>query len=823
MASQRLAEILELLQRPLALEEKQGCLNRAVFGGMDRYVLRWVEQGLREAADARIRQGLETIRSLFQDYGEADPRERHRRLRALHRHLASLRTLLEGSPAEALPAAPTPPEEPKARPPSPRKRPPSLDDPVQFLKGVGERRAQLLRKRFGVETVGQLFQVYPLRHEDRSRITLISQAQHGHLQTFYGVVVGVEELNPRRGLTLVKVSVTDGNGLAQLTFFNQPYMKERFKPGQRLIFSGRVNLEYGHVQVQHPEWEYFDEGDTLNTGRIVPIYPLAEGLTQPQFRRLMKNLVDTYADLVPEVLPPSVRERYALLPRCEALREFHFPSSWDALEQARFTLVFTEFFALQAALAQRRWGYHDQVPGIAFRTESRLVERLLERLPFPLTSAQERVLREILRDMADPHPMNRLLQGEVGSGKTLVALFAMLVAVENGYQAALMVPTEVLASQHAEVLRSWVEPLGVEVDLLIGSLPQRRKEEGRERIRRGETHIVVGTHALIQEKVDFARLGLVIVDEQHRFGVLQRAALRQKGYNPDVLVMTATPIPRTLALTVYGDLDVSILEELPPGRQPVETRWYPLSRRQEVYRFMHQELAKGRQAFVVCALIEESEALEAKAAIEVARRLQKAFPQYRVGLLHGRMATREKEEVMEAFRRGEVHLLTSTTVIEVGIDIPNATLMVVLNAERFGLAQLHQLRGRVGRGEHRSYCILLTDDRYDPSRADEDPASPYYEGRKRIQVMLQSQDGFTIAEQDLLLRGPGELTGTRQSGLPDLRLANLVRDVGVLETARQAAFELVHQDPTLSSPENEPLRHHLEEQVREKAEWVRVS
>jgi ATP-dependent DNA helicase RecG len=625
-------------------------------------------------------------------------------------------------------------------------------------------------------------------------------------------------------MKIFELAVGDGSGILYGKWFNQPYLKKQFARGQRVILGGVVKVNpfqgYG-LEIEHPEYEILEEEEaaaSIHTGRIVPIYRTTEGLSQRQIRAIQHDLLVQAAPRCEETLPSSLRDRLRLMDLPTALQEAHFPTlerRVDRLNRAESPahrrLIFEEFFLLELGLALRQQGVKQETRGIRFQPDGPLVRRLREALPFRLTDAQERALREILADMAGPHPMNRLLQGDVGCGKTIVALYAMLVAVDNGYQAALMAPTEILAEQHAGRLSAFAERVGVELALLKGGQPKRQREKRLCRIAAGEVSLVVGTHALIQEEVQFARLGLAVVDEQHRFGVLQRATFKDKGLSPDVLVMTATPIPRTLALTVYGDLDLSVIDELPPGRHPVQTRVYSESRRRDLYRFLEQEIAKGRQVYVVYPLIEESEKSTLKAATAMARHLQEeVFHRIRVGLLHGRMKGEEKDAVMGAFQRGEIAILVSTTVIEVGIDISNATVMVVEHAERFGLTQLHQLRGRVGRGGETAHCLLVV--RYPLSE----------EARQRIEAMTRTTDGFQIAEEDLRIRGPGEFFGTRQSGLPDLRAANLLRDSRILALAREEAFRLAAEDPSLARPGYRPLRLALDRRWGERLGLMEV-
>jgi ATP-dependent DNA helicase RecG len=564
--------------------------------------------------------------------------------------------------------------------------------------------------------------------------------------------------------------------------------------------------------MQHPDFEIVEEGEdeTLHTGRLVPIYRLTEGLPQRWLRSLLWRVVGEHAAKVPEILPDAVRRRREVIPLPQAVRAIHFPQTDEELSAARRRLVFDDFLLLQLGLAIRRQR-EGRARGIAIEPAGDLVGRLRRTLPFRLTAAQERVWGEIRRDLAEPYAMNRLLQGDVGSGKTIVAAMAILTAVEAGYQAALMAPTEILAEQHLMTLRQLLPPLGVPVALLTSAIKGREREALLDGVASGGIPCLVGTHALIQEGVEFHRLGLAVADEQHRFGVVQRAMLRRKGDNPHVLVMTATPIPRTLALTLYGDLDVSVIDEMPPGRQPIVTVSRAEGKRAQIYAFLRQQIKEGRQGYVVCPLVEESEATDLKAATLMAERLQKeVFPDLRVGLLHGRMGLVEKEAAMMAFKAGEIHILVSTTVIEVGIDVPNASVMLVEHAERFGLTQLHQLRGRVGRGSWKSYCILLESGRLSD------------EARRRLEAMTQTNDGFRIAEVDLELRGPGDFFGTRQSGLPEFRVADLLRDGRVLEEARQEAFALVAADPDLAQPEHRGLRAALLARWRGKLDLASV-
>jgi ATP-dependent DNA helicase RecG len=595
------------------------------------------------------------------------------------------------------------------------------------------------------------------------------------------------------------VLLRDATGHATASFFGHRFLDRVLQRGQRLVVHGKVHSYQGRPVIQARDYEIVDPGEEtrLHSGRLVPVYSTTDGLPQATLRRLMWQVVEGFADGLPEILPEPIRRRRHLLSLADAIRGIHFPPDEAVLAAARHRLVFDDFLLLQVGLAILR-SRTTRSRGITLNPRGALAGRLVTGLPYRLTAAQERVWQEIRQDMAAPCPMHRLLQGDVGAGKTIVAALAVLTAVEAGYQAAVMAPTEILAEQHFLTFQRLLGPLDVPVTMLTSGLRGRDRDSRRAALAAGDLACVVGTHALVDEGVEFRRLGLAVVDEQHRFGVHQRARLRAKGEHPDLLVMTATPIPRTLALTLYGDLDVSILDELPPGRRPVRTLHRTEARRQRIYAFLRDQVAAGRQIYVVYPLVEESEAVDLKAATDMARHFQQdVFGDREVGLIHGRLPVDEKDAIMRRFKAGELHVLVSTTVIEVGIDVPNASVMLIEHAERFGLSQLHQLRGRVGRGPWSSYCILLTG-----TRLGED-------ARRRIEAMVATADGFRIAEIDLELRGPGEFFGTRQSGLPEFRVADLVRDARVLEEARREATALITADPELRDPLLRPLREQL--------------
>jgi ATP-dependent DNA helicase RecG len=696
--------------------------------------------------------------------------------------------------------------------------PHALATPLQFLKGVGPQRAKLLTN-LGLRTVEDALYYLPVRHEDRSQLTPLRSLKPNDVTTVSGVIRAVSP--PPRGRPRVPLSVLlgDGTGFLTCVWFGQAFLERLFQRGQRLLVHGKVQrYRSGPLQMQVKDYEIVEEepgedGDpsdeTLHTGRLVPVYGLTRGLRARGMRVLMKRLVDGYVDGLEDPLPEALRTRHRLEPLRDALRAGHFPKTDADQAAARRRLVYDEFLLLQLGLAIRR---HRQgrEPGLALNPPGALARRLLASLPFALTAAQERVWREIRTDMAEPYPMNRLLQGDVGSGKTVVAALAILTAVESGYQAALMAPTEILAEQHLMTLTQLLEPLAVPVALLTNAVKGKARQRVLAGVAEGEIGCVIGTHALVQHDVRFRRLGLSVVDEQHRFGVNQRATLKRKGESPDVLVMTATPIPRTLALTIYGDIEESVIYQVHPGRKPVITKARTESARRQIYTFLREQAGAGRQIYVVYPLVEESEVIDLRAATEMAERLQhEVFPDLRIGLLHGRMTFAEKERVMREFKAGAVHVLVSTTVIEVGIDVPNASVMLVEHAERFGLSQLHQLRGRVGRGPWKSYCILLS-------------GASSEEAKQRLQAMTDTSDGFKIAEADLVLRGPGDFFGTRQSGLPEFRVADLIRDAAALEAARRDAATLVREDPSLVAPAHRALRAALLQRWRGKLDLAGI-
>lgn len=684
-----------------------------------------------------------------------------------------------------------------------------LMKPVQSIKMIGPRRAATLQK-LGVFTVKDLLYHFPRRYEDRTRMRPAGTCEHGEVVTVRGTVLAAQDLKPRRGLTVTKLAMHDGVGIFYAVWFNQPFIKKNLPRGTNLFITGKVEKGFGATQVKVEEYEVDEGRDSLSAGRLVPVYPLTGQLNQRLLRLMVKTALDGMNVRAREFLPEQIIKKFDL-PRFEtAISNAHFPDRFSEAEAARQRFIFEELFLFQMTLAVRRKIISGRRKKHRYLPEGELLRLFKNNLPYQLTTGQQKVWEEISRDLESPAPMNRLLQGEVGAGKTVISVLALLRAVESGLQGALMAPTEILAEQHYLGMKNALSPIGVEIGLLTGSTKKKEKEELLRRVRLGELNLLVGTHALIQEAVDFKRLGLVVVDEQHRFGVRQRATLEHKGLYPDTLVMTATPIPRTLALTLYGDLDISLIGELPPGRRPVKTFAVLPGALAKAFRLIREQVGLGRQSYIVCPLVEESEKIDLKAAVDLAETLAKGeFKDFRVGLLHGRMKAEEKDRIMALFRQGEIKILVSTTVIEVGVDVPNATVMLILDADRFGMAQLHQLRGRVGRSSHQSYCILIADPKTE-------------EGRARLKAMTSTTDGFALAEEDLRLRGPGEFCGTRQSGLPEFKAADLLRDWKVLEVAREEALAWVKHDPFFKKAESRALLGEIRERFGAAGNYIGV-
>jgi ATP-dependent DNA helicase RecG len=824
------------LQKFFKLEAERSFDNRAVLGGLDRILDSWE---IEARADSLPEEIIRLVDSRLRDYPRLSEGSRAEALSGLWKRLQELDNELppfnlpssdaakpareqeaqpqekpEGQveePAELPETAPTTNQEiasPAISRPSQQEEPAALDASVKVLPSVGPKHAHTLG-HLGLFTLRDMLYYFPRRYDDYSQLKPINRLWYGEVVTVIGSVQSVNNRQARSGqVQVVEALINDGTGALRANWFNQPWVAKRLHHGMQVALSGKIDQYLGRLVINNPEIEPLEQ-QQLSTNRIVPVYPLTAQITQRWLRRLMNQVVTQWAPRVRDPLPESLRGSAGLVDLSTALLQIHFPDSAERLKTARHRLAFDEIFLLQLGVLRQKRNWQER-SGRVFSTSEEWLASQTEHLPFPLTDAQLRSIQDICADLQSGKPMNRLLQGDVGSGKTIVAAMAIAMVTSHGAQAAIMAPTGILAEQHYHSLCKLLITEGEgeandtsllhtgEIRLMVGATPEAEKREIRDGLANGSIKLVVGTHALIEDPVVFADLELTIVDEQHRFGVEQRAALRSKGTNPHLLVMTATPIPRSLALTVYGDLDLSVIDEMPPGRQPVSTYVITPLEQERAYRLIRSQVGEGRQAFIIYPLVEESEKSESKAAVEEYARLQsEIFPHLKLGLLHGRMKPEEKDDVMERFRAGEVHILVSTSVVEVGVDVPNATVMLIEGANRFGLAQLHQFRGRVGRGADQAFCLLIPD----TSDAVEN---------ERLQVMAQTTDGFVLAEKDLEQRGPGEFLGTRQSGYAEqIQLASLM-DVLLIEKARRHAQGLFEQDPNLENPEHQPLAAALE-------------
>ncbi|MGO1819328.1 MAG: ATP-dependent DNA helicase RecG [Senegalia sp. (in: firmicutes)] len=677
----------------------------------------------------------------------------------------------------------------------------SLDSSIQYLKGVGPKRAAKLN-RIGIYTIYDLLFYFPREYDDRRKITKIKDLKNKEKVTIEAIVSGSSTtLRPRKNVAITKIPIKDDTGICYMVFFNQSYIEKTFKIGDKIKVNGRVDISYGNIQIQNPIYSKNDKDS--NTNSIIPIYPLTNKLTNNEIIKLIKLAMSSNLHNIDEIFTVEMRKKLNLIGIDKAIKNIHFPESRQMYKFSKYRLVFEEFLILQLGLLLVRSKLKNSKKGVVFNKVDRSDE-LLERLPFPLTDAQSKVFTEIKKDMESDKIMNRLVQGDVGSGKTIIAILSIFKAIVSGYQTVMMAPTEILASQHFEEISNLLGSFNIKCELLVGSLKAKKKEELLEEIKKGNIDIVVGTHALIQDSVMFKRLGLAITDEQHRFGVKQRAKLTEKGITPDVLVMSATPIPRTLAMILYGDLDISIIDELPPGRQKIDTYAVSENMKMRAFEFLRKQIDEGRQAYIVCPLVEESETLDIKSATEVYEEMKELYGQnYNVGLLHGKMKPKEKDEIMKRFKENSIQILISTTVIEVGVNVSNANIMLIMNAERFGLAQLHQLRGRVGRGKYKSYCILIN-------------KSKNKVARERMRIMEKTSNGFIISEKDLELRGPGEFFGIKQHGLPELKIANIFTDMKILKIAQNVANDILKEDPLLNLPKNIKIKNKIDKLINEK-------
>ena len=677
-----------------------------------------------------------------------------------------------------------------------------LNKDVKYIKGVGPNRVKLLNK-LNIFTLKDLITYYPRTYENRGIAKNIIECRDGEETLICGVACGRISEVRLKGKTMQKLIIRDETGTATITWFNQSYLKNMFEVGKEYKFYGKISNMFGKISMTSPVFD--KQGESKNTGKIIPIYPLTYNLSQNTIRKIIQNGLEEIEGNLKEVLPNYILKEFNLQEINEATSNIHFPKEFKDFENAKNRFVFEELLSVQLALLELKNGYQKEETGIQFSKEAKMSD-IINKLPFKLTNAQRRVLEEIDNDMESSKPMNRLLQGDVGSGKTVISMCAAYKAVKCGYQAAIMAPTAILATQHLENFKKIFDGLGIKCELLISAMTKKKKTELLQRLENGEIDILIGTHALLQENVIFKKLGLVVTDEQHRFGVKQRTTIVEKGQNPDVLVMTATPIPRTLALILYGDLDISIIDELPPNRKKIDTFAVPKSMEERVNNFIKRQVDEGRQAYIVCPLVEENEESDLKSVEKLYEKSKtETFPEYKVEYIHGKMKAKDKDIIMEKFKNKEIDILISTTVIEVGVDVPNSNIMVIEDAQRFGLAQLHQLRGRVGRGEYKSYCILK------------------YEGksetiRKRMKVMCDTNDGFIISEKDLELRGAGDFFGTMQHGIPEFKIANLFEDMQTLKIVQNLAMQIILDDPKLEKEENKLLRELIKDKFVKRIE-----
>jgi ATP-dependent DNA helicase RecG len=829
------------LTKMLTQEKRLGYKNKAVMRGFDKLAPNWIAEVLNESSDDNVHQVAREIEQdllAYPSIAESD------RPTFVHKILVKLYRTGEQSPSSNKPEregrVPVPAKivesprqlDEKPKPPisslspsdeaissdkptseMPRAKPSSnvsdstdefqntgLDSPVTRLPGIKTMIAKKL-ENLAIITVGDFLNLHPRRYDDYRSLKPINRLQYGEDVTIIGQVWETSKRDLNLNRSMVTVVLSDGTATIEISWFNQPWLINKIRQGMQIVVSGKVNEYLGRLTFQSPDWEELDK-NLIHTGRIVPIYPLTSGITAKWLRNQIKRTVDYWAPRLADPLPPEMVQRLEMLQTAEATSQIHFPDDWDKLEAARRRLAFDELLLIQlAVLRQRQMWKQEKGQPVSIAKDA--FSTLLTALPFNLTSAQDKVTKEIISDLRLNTPMNRLLQGDVGAGKTIVALMAAVLTVIDGGQVAILAPTEILVEQHFNSMKNLLIPIvrkmgrKFEISLLTGSSPTKERRQVVSELESGAIDILVGTHAIIQQNIRMKNLRLAVIDEQHRFGVEQRANLRRKGNNPHMLVMTATPIPRSLALTIYGDLDVSVIDELPPGRQVIETRWLGPRERERAYVFIQSQIDKGRQAFVICPLVEDSDKLEAKSAVEEHKRLQKTvFPKLKLGLLHGRMKSSEKEVVMRSFRDREIDILVSTSVVEVGIDVPNATVMLVEGANRFGLSQLHQFRGRVGRGKYESYCLLVAD-RLSP------------EAEQRLQAVERTNNGFELAEEDLKLRGPGEFFGTRQSGLPDMKFVKL-SDTRLIELARREAQLILQEDPNIEASKHKLLLEKLD-------------
>jgi ATP-dependent DNA helicase RecG len=817
---------LQKLKKFILLEAQHNYDNRSVIGGFERMLEPWLAEAQADALSADL---ISAVRNRIHDYASLSPKSRYETLNGLWNRLqhetedtfphlppvveappkpVETEPVLQQSspPHKTYPRQTGQPSDRQASPAKPVSQPAALTAPTTVLPGVGAKHAQTLA-RLGIHTLGDMLYNFPRRYDDYTQLKPIQRLTYGEEVTVIGTVDSVSTRPIRGGrYQITEAIITDGTGFLRITWFNQPWVGKRLLDGAQIVLSGKIDQYLGRPVMNSPEWEPLEQ-QNLHTNRIVPVYPLTSKITQRWLRRTMYEVVTYWAPRVADPLPETVRQSAELMDISTALLQAHFPSTADQLRDARHRLAFDEILLLQLGVMSQKRNWQNRSARV-YETPNDWLESQVARLPFQLTTAQQNALRDVRSDLASGRPMNRLLQGDVGSGKTVIAALGIAMLARHDAQSALLAPTSILAEQHYKSMLGLLGGNGDklidsvdeipyplkpdQIRLLLGSTPESEKQEIRQALADGSIKLVVGTHALLEDPIVFANLQLAVIDEQHRFGVDQRAILRSKGENPHLLVMTATPIPRSLALTVYGDLDLSVMDEMPPGRQPIQTQVFYPRERERAYVFIRSQIEQGHQCFIIYPLVEESETSEALAAVEEQSRLQKeVFSNYKVGLLHGRMKPDEKDATMSSFCRGEIHILVSTSVVEVGVDVPNATVMLIESANRFGLSQLHQFRGRVGRSQYQSYCILI-------------PETPDAAENERLSAMVETNNGFVLAQRDLEQRGPGEFLGTRQSGYSELRLANLT-DIHLIEKARRFAQSIFETDPDLKSTDYQLL------------------
>jgi len=790
-------EILDKVLLPFREEYKQKCRNKSVIGGFHLYLIKWIDEALRKCPpENSIKKCLEYLRGRFNVYGHSLPGDRAKILKETHPIITAIK---KGDPPPPIPVGKKiigkDTEKKTSKKKYRKKTAPKLDDPIANITGVGPRLSSILKK-MNLHTVEDILYHFPREYQDRRNLTTLDRIEPEKFQVVLGTLGNIFSRNIRRNLKLTKASLYDEHGSMSLIWFNRPHIRRVLKNGKKYIASGKVEYKFGGMQINSPEIEEFEGGNVLDKS-LTAVYPMTEGLSQKFLRRIILSCVDKYSPLLVEIFPDDFRKRLGLLSLDQAIRKIHKPADPEEADRAKLRVIFEEAFFMQLMIARHRRQFRKSAKEREYKYSPRFMKQFEDTLHFQLTRSQRKVISEILEDIQSPFPMNRLLQGDVGSGKTIVCVFFALLAAASGFQAAIMVPTEVLAEQHFITFGNILKRFGVETRLLIGATDSREKKEIKSLLTSDDLKVVVGTHALIQEDVNFHNLAFAVVDEQHKFGVLQRTTLKEKGRGADFLFTTATPIPRSLCLSIYGELDVSTITDIPPGRQPIRTMWVTESEKERVYKYMEEEVKKGGQVYIICPLIEESEHFELTPLTDEYELVKSRFPDISVGLLHGRMKGSEKEEIMNDFSAGKYRVLVSTTVVEVGMDVPGASLMIILDAQRYGLGQLHQLRGRVGRRGRKSTCILV-------AKHGTDHAS------ERLKILIRTNSGFDIAEEDLKIRGPGDIMGVRQSGLPELQFLDIVRDHEIIMRARDEAFCVEKEDPDLSRKKYRLIRETIQ-------------